>query len=161
MVDMAISKEILVQYADLQQECAETRDKITRLKEQIEKLEIRIKEIEDGEIVKDKVKGGLGGIQNFNIEGVPIAEYERARTNLLSKKLMLNNRKSALEIQEFDLLQMTNEVEEFIHSLEDSHMRRIINLRVIEQLSWNKVADRMGGNNTEDSVRKAFDRFLG
>ena len=158
---MAISKEILVQYADLQQECAETRDKITRLKEQIEKLEIRIKEIEDGEIVKDKVKGGLGGIQNFNIEGIPIAEYERARTNLLSKKLMLNNRKSALEIQEFDLLQMTNEVEEFIHSLEDSHMRRIINLRVIEQLSWNKVADRMGGNNTEDSVRKAFDRFLG
>lgn len=158
---MAISKEILVQYADLQQECAETRDKITRLKEQIEKLEIRIKEIEDGEIVKDKVKGGLGGIQNFNIEGIPIAEYERARTNLLSKKLMLNNRKSALEIQEFDLLQMTNEVEEFIHSLEDSHMRRIINLRVIEQLSWNKVADKMGGNNTEDSVRKAFDRFLG
>ena len=156
-----VSKEILIQYADLQQECAETRDKITRLKEQIEKLEIRIKEIEDGEIVKDKVKGGLGGIQNFNIEGIPIAEYERARTNLLSKKLMLNNRKSALEIQEFDLLQMTNEVEEFIHSLEDSHMRRIINLRVIEQLSWNKVADKMGGNNTEDSVRKAFDRFLG
>lgn len=160
MVDM-VSKEILIQYADLQQECAETRDKITRLEEQIEKLETRIKEIEDGEIVKDKVKGGLGGIQNFNIEGIPIAEYERARTNLLSKKLMLNNRKSALEIQEFDLLQMTNEVEEFIHSLEDSHMRRIINLRVIEQLSWNKVADKMGGNNTEDSVRKAFDRFLG
>lgn len=160
MVDM-VSKEILIQYADLQQECAETRDKITRLEEQIEKLETRIKEIEDGEIVKDKVKGGLGGIQNFNIEGIPIAEYERARTNLLSKKLMLNNRKSALEIQEFDLLQMTNEVEEFIHGLEDSHMRRIINLRVIEQLSWNKVADKMGGNNTEDSVRKAFDRFLG
>lgn len=160
MVDM-VSKEILIQYADLQQECVETRDKIKRLEEQIGKLETRIKEIEDGEIVKDKVKGGLGGIQNFNIEGIPIAEYERARTNLLSKKLMLNNRKSALEIQEFDLLRMTNEVEEFIHSLEDSHMRRIINLRVIEQLSWNKVADRMGGNNTEDSVRKAFDRFLG
>ena len=160
MVDM-VSKEILIQYADLQQECAETRDKIKRLEEQIEKLEIRIKEIEDGEIVKDKVKGGLGGIQNFNIEGIPVAEYGKTKTSLLSKKLMLNNRKSALEIQEFDLLQMTNEVEEFIHSLEDSHMRRIINLRVIEQLSWNKVADKMGGNNTEDSVRKAFDRFLG
>lgn len=157
---MAISKEILVQYADLQQECAETRDKITRLKEQIEKLEIRIKEIEDGETVKDKVKGGLGGIQNFNIEGIPIAEYERARTNLLSKKLMLNNRKSALEIQEFDLLQMTNEVEEFIRSLEDSRMRRIINLRFIEGLSWYKVSEKIDKNSTEDGVRMEFSRFM-
>lgn len=157
---MAISKEILIQYADLQQERKETREKITKLEEQIVKLEKRIAEMESGEIVKDKVKGGLGGIQSFNIEGVPIAEYEKARTNLLSKKLMLNNRKSALEIQEFDLLQMTNEVEEFIHSLEDSHLRRIINLRFVESLSWNKVADRMGGGNTEDSVKKAFYRFM-
>ena len=68
--------------------------------------------------------------------------------------------KSTLEILEFDLLQKTNEVEGFIASIDDSRMRRIINLRFIENLSWNKVADHIGGGNTEDSIRMAFNRFM-
>lgn len=156
-----ISKEILIQYTDLQQECKEVREKIERLESEIPRIEKRIKVIEDGELVKDKVRGGEGGVQNFNIEGVPTVEYERKRTSLLSKKLLLNNRKTALEILEFELLQKTNEVEEFIASIDDSRMRRIINLRFIEKLSWNKVADHIGGGNTEDGVRMMFNRFMG
>lgn len=156
-----ISKEILIQYTDLQQECKEVREKIERLESEIPRIEKRIKVIEDGELVKDKVRGGEGGVQNFNIEGVPTVEYERKRTSLLSKKLLLNNRKTALEILEFELLQKTNEVEEFIASIGDSRMRRIINLRFIEKLSWNKVADHIGGGNTEDGVRMMFNRFMG
>lgn len=156
-----IPKEILIQYADLQQECKEVREKIERLEMEIPRIEKRIKTIEDGELVKDKVRGGEGGMQNFNIEGVPTVEYERKRTSLLSKKLLLNNRKAALEILEFELLQKTNEVEEFIASIDDSRMRRIINLRFIEKLSWNKVADHIGGGNTEDGVRMMFNRFMG
>lgn len=156
-----VSKEILIQYADLQQECKEVREKIERLESEIPRIEKRIKVIEDGELVKDKVRGGEGGMQNFNIEGVPTVEYERKRTSLLSKKLLLNNRKAALEILEFELLQKTNEVEEFIASIDDSRMRRIINLRFIEKLSWNKVADHIGGGNTEDGVRMMFNRFMG
>lgn len=156
-----VSKEILIQYADLQQECKEIRKKIERLEDEIPKIEKRISDIENGEMVKDKVRGGEGGMQNFNIEGVPTAEYERKRTALFSKKLLLGNRKSALELLEFELLQKTNEVEEFIASVDDSRMRRIINLRFIEKLSWNKVADNIGGGNTEDSVRMMFNRFMG
>jgi hypothetical protein len=69
-------------------------------------------------------------------------------------------RKATLSELELELLETVNSVEEYIKSIEDSHMRRIITLRVIDGLSWNGVADRMGGNNTEDSVRKAFDRFV-
>lgn len=155
-----VSKEILVQYVDLQKECKEVRKKIERLEDEIPKIEKRISDIENGEMVKDKVRGGEGGIQNFNIEGVPTVEYERKRTALFSKKLLLGNRKSTLELLEFDLLQKTNEVEEFIASIDDSRMRRIINLRFIENLSWNKVADNIGGGNTEDSVRMMFNRFM-
>lgn len=154
------SKEILIQYADLQKECKEVRKKIERLEEEIPKIEERIRAIENGEMVKDKVRGGEGGNQNFNIEGVPTVEYERKRTALLSKKLLLGNRKSTLELLEFDLLEKTNEVEEFIASIEDSRIRRIINLRFIENFSWNKVADKIGGGNTEDSVRMMFNRFM-
>lgn len=157
---MAVSKEIITQYADLQKEVAETKDKITRLEEQIEKISERIREIENGGTVKDKVRGGLGGIQNFNIEGFPSQEHSQKKSSLMLKKALLNQRKSTLEIQEFELLQMAMEVEEYLHSIKDSHMRRIINLRVIEQLSWNEVADRIGGGNTSESVRKAFDRFI-
>lgn len=155
-----VSKEILIQYSDLQQECKEVREKIKRLETEIPKIEKRLQEIENGELVKDKVMGGEGGIQSFNIEGVPTAEYERKRTALFSKKLLLNNRKSTLELLEFDLLEKTNEVEEFIANVNDSRMRRIINLRFIENLSWNKVADKIGGGNTEGSIKMAFQRYM-
>lgn len=141
-----VSKEILVQYADLRQEVMELREKILKLENQIEKIE------QEGTVI-DKVMGGDGGIQPFKIEGFPYPEYSR-------KKTLLYARKATLSELEMELLETLNDVEIFISSITDSHMRRIVNLRVIEGLSWNKVADRMGGSNNEDSVRKAFDRFI-
>lgn len=143
---MAISKEVLIQYADLQQECKEVREKIEKLEKQIEKME------SDGNVV-DKVRGGEGGLQSFKIEGFPYPEYSR-------KKTLLNIRKAVLCELEIELLETLNQVEEFIASIKDSHIRRIINLRVIDGLPWNKVADRIGGGNTDDSVKKTFYRFM-
>lgn len=155
-----VSKEILIQYSDLQEEIKENRQSIAKIEQRISVLEDEIKKIEDGEQVKDKVRGGLGGEQNFNIEGIPIPEYTKKRSELMTKKLILNNLKSNLEIHDFELLQITNEVAEFIHSIKDSRMRRIINLRFLQNLSWGKVAEKIGGGNTEDSVRMAFNRFM-
>ena len=155
-----IKKEVLIQYADLQEETKETRIKIEKLESTIKNIETRIRQIEKGSTVIDKVYGGLGGTQGFKIEGVPTKEYEKKKSNLMIKKLLLNQRKSTLEILEFDLLKKTNEVEEFIASINDSRMRRIINLRFIEGLPWNKVADNIGGLNSEDGIKKAFYRFM-
>ena len=143
---MAVSKEILVQYTDLQKERKEVRKKI-------EKLEKQIKTIENDGNVADKVRGGDGGLQSFKIDGFPYPEYSR-------KKTLLYMRKATLSELEMELIETLNEVEEFITTIKDSHMRRIISLRVVDGLSWNKVADRIGGGNTDDSVRKAFDRFM-
>ena len=155
-----VSKEIVAQYDDLQKEAKEIRRKIQVLEDQIPKIEKRLKEIGDGQKVKDKVRGGLGGIQSFTIEGIPVKEYEDKKTDLLTKKLLLSQRKSTLELLEFDLLQKTNDVEKFIASLDDSRMRRIINLRFIENKTWNDVAMEIGGGNTEDSVRMMYNRFM-
>ena len=155
-----MTKEVLTQYCDLQEEIEEVRNKINRIENEIPKIQKRIDEIEAGELVRDKVRGGAGGIQNFNIEGVPVKEYQKRKTDLLSKKLLLNNRKSTLELLEFRLLQKTNEVEEFIASLDDSRMRRIINFRFLENKSWLQTAYALGGNATADSVRMEFDRFF-
>ena len=141
-----ISKEILIQYSDLQEEVKEVRERINKTEDQIAKIE------KDGNVV-DSVCGGNGGIQHFKIEGFPYPEYSR-------KKTLLYARKATLASLEMELMEILNQVEEFIASVEDSRIRRIITLRFIDNLSWNKVADRIGGNNTEDSVKKAFYRFM-
>lgn len=141
-----VSKEILIQYSDLQEEVKEVREKIAQTEKQIEKIE------EEGNVV-DTVSGGDGGIQHFKIEGFPYPEYSR-------KKSLLYARKSILSNLEFELLETLNQVEEFITSIEDSRMRRIVTLRFVDNLSWGKVADRIGGGNTEDSVKKSFYRYM-
>ena len=110
---MSISKEILIQYSDLQQECKEVRKKIEKLEKQIAKIE------EDGAVI-DKVRGGDGGLQSFKIEGFPYPEYSR-------KKTLLYARKATLSELEMELLETLNQVEEFIASISDSHIRRIVN----------------------------------
>ena len=141
-----VTKKILTQYADLQKECKEVRGKIEKLERQIEKIE------RDGNVI-DKVRGGDGGLQSFKIEGFPYPEYSR-------KKTLLYARKATLSELEMELLETLNEVETFIASVKDSHMRRIISLRVVDGLSWNEVADHIGGGNTEDSIRMSFNRFM-
>lgn len=140
-----VTKEILIQYADLQKESKEIRGRIEKLEEQIERIESQ------GAVV-DKVSGGEGGIQSFKIEGFPYPEYSR-------KKTLLYERKATLSELELEIIETLNEVESFISTVKDSHMRRIITLRVVDGLTWNQVASKIGGN-TEDSVRKAFDRFM-
>ena len=159
-MDMGISKEVLVQYIDLQKEVKELRIKIEKLETRIPKLDKRIAEIEAGETVKDKVKGGLGGIQNFNIEGIPTKEYSDKKTELYIKKRLLAERKEMLSLLELDSMRQINQVEKFIKAIKDSHIRRIVSLRVVNGMSWNEVADSMGGGNTEGSVKMAFQRFM-
>ncbi len=142
-----VSKEILTQYSDLQEEVKEVRERIERTEKQIAKIE------EEGTVI-DTVSGGSGGIQHFKIEGFPYPEYGR-------KKSLLYVRKATLVSLEMELMEMLNQVEKFIASVDDSRMRRIITLRFNDNLSWIKVAERLGGKSTADSVRMEFNRFMG
>lgn len=141
-----ISKEILIQYSDLQEEVKEVRERIDKTEKQIAKIE------DEGNVI-DSVCGGNGGIQHFKIEGFPYPEYSR-------KKTLLYARKATLASLEMELMETLNKVEEFIASVEDSRMRRIITLRFNDNLSWFKVAERLGGKSTADSVRMEFNRFM-
>lgn len=141
-----ISREILIQYSDLQEEVKEVRERIDKTEKQIAKIE------DDGNVV-DSVCGGSGGIQHFKIEGFPYPEYSR-------KKTLLYARKATLASLEMELLETLNQVEEFIASVEDSRMRRIINFRFIDKLSWVQVANRLDSNSTADGVRMEFNRFM-
>ena len=139
-----ISKEILIQYSDLQEEVKEVRERIERTERQIGKIE------EDGKVI-DTVSGGSGGIQHFKIEGFPYPEYSR-------KKTLLYARKATLASLEMELLETLNQVEEFIASVDDSKMRRILTMRFIENKNFEQIGKALGYDRT--SISKKIDKFL-
>lgn len=48
----------------------------------------------------------------------------------------------------------------YINTIDDSLVRQIIYLRNVCLMSWESVANEIGGGNSSDSVRKIYDRFL-
>ena len=52
------------------------------------------------------------------------------------------------------------EILDFIFNIDDSQTRLIFKLRCLDLLSWNKVADVIGGMNSEYTVKKRFYRYL-
>ncbi|MCL2718109.1 MAG: hypothetical protein FWE14_04940 [Lachnospiraceae bacterium] len=51
-------------------------------------------------------------------------------------------------------------LEQYINDIDDSYTRMIFSLRFIDGLSWDKVADHIGGGNTDQSVKKRCYRHL-
>lgn len=53
-----------------------------------------------------------------------------------------------------------NRLENHIASVKDSLVRQIMTLRFVDGLSWQGVAMRIGGGNTENNVKKIIHRYL-
>lgn len=139
-------KHILLQYIDLAQEKEEIQKRIERLQRRLERIN------EEGN-VRDAVKGGSGGLQTFHVEGFPVADEDEAKY-LLNKNIRLLNQR------DHDITEKLVLLEEYLNSLSDSRMRRMITKRYIEGKNWSKVAEEMGKKYTEDSCKKQMERFL-
>lgn len=46
----------------------------------------------------------------------------------------------------------------YIKEMDDSYMRQIVAMRCLEMMKWEDVAEHIGGNNTAESCRQAFNR---
>lgn len=53
-----------------------------------------------------------------------------------------------------------NQIMRFVAEIDDSLIRQIIMYRHIDMLKWRDIAQRIGGGNTEDGIRKAYTRYL-
>lgn len=158
-----ITNDILLQYIDLTKEVEELKADIKKLENEIDNLKEQIDDFENSQIVKDKVYGGDGGIQGFVIRGIPKRKkrsLENKKTKLLQDKFMVEERKEILENRESMVRGQIIEIERFISSISDSFVRRIVMLRVVDGLTWNEIADKIGGGNTENSVKKIYQRYL-
>lgn len=126
MQPIAPTKEIMVQYSDMQEELKQMRESIQKTEDDIAKL------LEEGTVC-DKVKGGLGGIQGFKIEGFPIAAFEK-------RKRLLRTKMDRLMEKENELLEMTEGVEIFIDNIPVSRDRRIFTAIYFENKTQQQVA---------------------
>lgn len=126
MEALAPSKEIMIQYSDIQEELKQMRIDIQKTEDDIAKL------LEEG-TVQDKVKGGLGGLQGFKIEGFPVTAFEK-------RKRILRNKMDRLADRENDLLEMTESIELFIDNIPVSRDRRIFKAIYFENKTQQQVA---------------------
>ena len=140
-----LDKDILIQYSDLVEEVKDLRRRIEKLQDNIDKLVP----------VKDSVKGTRkdGTIGSITVSGYPVPVYYRYKNQL-------EKREAALRKKEAELLGLVNTVEEYITGINDSKMRRILRYRYIDNMSWTKIAFRMGKKYTAESCRKLHNRFF-
>lgn len=141
-----MDKQILKDYENIKREYEDTERRIRKTEEELKKFDSNY-------IVQDSVKGGMGGTQIFKIEGVPVPEYERKRSLLMSRKLRLETLRAKLDVQ-------LDEVEQYIDTIEDSRKRLILKFRFVDGMRWRDVAKALGPGNDEDSVRIEITRFL-
>ena len=154
-----MTKSELAQYYDLKQEEKELGVQIEATLNRIDSCEEEIRELEH-ELVLDKVYGGFGGEQGFVIEGYDERDIKALRKRLIRDKEILAERLVLKRKRKDMSAEMLLKIERFLNTVNDSYIRRIITFRYIDHMPWNRVADRIGGGNTEDSVRKALDRYL-
>ena len=102
----------------------------------------------------------MGGIQHFVVEGMPVPELSR-------KRLLLNKRKSMLIEKENELLELMNQAEEYIETIEKSELRISFRLYFLDGLSYPKVADHMNQmfpkrriKYTDENIRKKIQRYF-
>ena len=150
-----MDKNVLIQYVEMKEEIKDLRRRIHENERELAKLE--------NMIVTDSVTRGKRGkkpLGTVKITGRPTAAIA-LKQKLLKKR---NDRLTALEAE---LLELTNQAEEYIETISKSELRIIFRLYYIDDLTWYQVALQMNQKfpkrrikYTEDNCRMRHNRFL-
>ena len=150
-----MDKNVLIQYVEMKEEIKDLRRRIHENERELAKLE--------NMIVTDSVTRGKRGkkpLGTVKITGRPTAAIA-LKQKLLKKR---NDRLTALEAE---LLELTNQAEEYIETIPKSELRIIFRLYYIDDLTWHQVALQMNQKfpkrrikYTEDNCRMRHNRFL-
>lgn len=150
-----MDKRILIEYADMKEEIKDLRRRIAKNEEELNKL--------NNTSVMDSVACGKKGkkpLRTVKIQGLPVMAISR-------KQALLKERNAKLERLEFELLELTNQVEEYIETIPKSELRMMFRLYFMDDLTYSKVADRMNEvftkrkiAYTDENVKKRIQRYF-
>jgi hypothetical protein len=98
------------------------------------------------------------GVKSPSLTGMPHAPGAHDKLGegvpeLVDRKNELEERKKLYEAER-------NKLRSYIESVSDLHVRLIMQLRFLDLMSWQEVADFAEGKNSEDSVRMLVKRYL-
>lgn len=121
--------------------------KLYYLKKTIERNTLRLAEL------NSRLQPG-----SMNIDGMPRNPNTK---NLLEEIVpLILEAKERIEEEQAQFVREQIKIEQYIRSVEDYQIRLILHYRFVDLMPWNQVARKIGGNNTEDGVKKACYRFL-
>ena len=98
------------------------------------------------------------GVKSPSLTGMPHAPG--AHDKLGEGVPELVDRKNELEERRKQYTAARNKLRSYVESVPDMHVRLIMQLRFLDLMSWQEVADFAGGKNSEDSVRMLVKRYL-
>lgn len=96
-----------------------------------------------------------GGV---NMDGMPHAPGVKNPTEEIS--LLIMEMKGRIEREKEAYAREVIEIEAYINAVDDHHVRLIMLYRFVNLLTWQQIANRIGGGNTADSCRKSCFRYI-
>ena len=104
-------------------------------------------------------------ISGMNMSGMPRASSPRNRIEEIIAEIDAKEREILVLDQQIRKKRIRyeavkQEFEAAIDRCEDFRIALILKYRFIDLLTWQQIANRIGGNNTSDGVRKAANRYI-
>lgn len=150
-----MDKNVLIEYADMKMEIKDLRRRIEDKQNRIDKLHTTV--MSDTVTMGKKGRKSLGTVK---VTGIPDGIITRMET-------ALEKNQKLLELREVELLELQNDVEEYIETIQKSELRIMFRLYYIDDLTWYRVALQMNQKfpkrrikYTEDNCRMRHNRFL-
>lgn len=117
----------------------------------------------DGEIKNEeekilRIEARLGGAVKYDTSGIP--KNPTTTNRVEATYLELVTRKNELQKKVMEYKREKSEIEKYISEIDDMLIRRIVELRVLKNRSFREIANELGGNNTTDSVKKMYYRYI-
>lgn len=99
-------------------------------------------------------------IKGQEITGMPFANTNETSDKVMS--LVIRKQTIATIIEEIQerIDKQKEEIYEYINTVDDSLLRQIVVYRCVSCMNWVQVANRIGGGNTAESVRKIYERSI-
>lgn len=118
-------------------------------------LEKAIREIEE-EICR--LEAALVSSPKFDTSGIPKNPTPQNRTE--AKYIEICSKREKLQAKKQEFEQHKANVELYIENIPDLFTRRIFEKHIFQRQKFRQISRELGGGNTEDGVRQAFNRYL-
>lgn len=92
-----------------------------------------------------------------NVSGMPSGGRRSDKTAIAAE---IADLKAIIQAKREMCIAHYNQIMRYVANIDDSMIRQIVTLRNLDMLTWRQIAQKIGGGNTEDGVRKAYARYV-